>query len=49
MTEIQYFVRLIWETRRTYFAALLFLLVESLSNYALIFVQNRRRVLCRQV
>ncbi|HEY8529197.1 MAG TPA: ABC transporter ATP-binding protein [Paenibacillaceae bacterium] len=40
MTGIQYFARLIWEARRTYFAALLFLLLESLSNYALIFLQK---------
>src|SRR5690606_12592772 len=40
MTEIRYFARLIWETRRTYFVALFFLLLESLSNYALIFVQK---------
>ena len=40
MTGIRYFARLIWETRRTYFVALLFLLLESLLNYALIFMQK---------
>jgi len=40
MIGIRYFSRLIWEARRTYFAALLFLMLESLSSNALIFVQK---------
>ena len=39
-TGFRYFARLIWEARRTYFAALIFLMLESLSSNALIFVQK---------
>jgi subfamily B ATP-binding cassette protein MsbA len=40
MTAIKYISRLIWQTRSTYFVALSFIVLESLSNYALIFVQK---------
>lgn len=40
MTVVRYIAGLIWQTKRTYFAVLLLLLLESLSNYSLIFIQK---------